>query len=163
VVGAAGTGIWLAAIAEDGYLVRATLLATLLAAALLVVGLVLRWPIVIPAAVCVLATPYVAALGFEIDGLDTRAPLLAALLFVVAELAYWSLELRGMLADEPGTYLRRVALLAGLAVATIAGGTVVLAVVGAIAARGTAIDLLGAAAAVSAIALLALAAVRRSA
>jgi hypothetical protein len=163
VVGAAGTGVWLAAIAEDGYLVRATLLATLLAAALLVVGLVLRWPIVIPAAVCVLATPYVAALGFEIDGLDTRAPLLAALLFVVAELAYWSLELRGMLADEPGTYLRRVALLAGLAVATIAGGTVVLAVVGAIAAQGTAIDLLGAAAAVSAIALLALAAVRRSA
>jgi hypothetical protein len=162
VVGAAGTGVWLAAIAEDGYLVRATLLATFLAAALLAVGLVLRWPILIPAAVCVLATPYVAALGFEIDGIDTRAPLVAALLFAVAELAYWSLELRGTLADEPGTYLRRVALLAGLAVATIAGGTVVLAVVGAIAARGTAIDLLGAAAAIGAIALLALAAARRT-
>jgi hypothetical protein len=163
VAAAAGTGVWLAAIAEDGYLVRATLLATLVAAVLLAGGLVLRWPVVIPAAVCVLATPYVAALGFELDGLDTRAPLLAALLFVVAELAYWSLELRGTLADEPGTYLRRVALLAGLAVATIVGGTVVLAVVGAIAARGVAIDLLGAAAAVGAIALLALAAARRSA
>jgi hypothetical protein len=162
VVGAAGTGVSLAAIAEDGYLVRATLVATFLAAALLAVGLVLRWPILIPAAVCVLATPYVAALGFEIDGIDTRAPLVAALLFAVAELAYWSLELRGTIADEPGTYLRRVALLAGLAVATIAGGTVVLAVVGAIAARGTAIDLLGAAAAIGAIALLALAAARRT-
>jgi len=134
VVAAAGTGLWLAAIAEDGYLVRATLLAAFLAAALLAGGLVLRKPIVIPAVICILAAPYVAALGFEIDGIDTRAPLIAGLLFVVAELAYWSLELRGTLADEPGTYLRRVALLAGLAVATIAGGTVVLAAVGAIAA-----------------------------
>ena len=157
-----GTGVWLAAIAEDGYLVRATLVATLVAAVLLAGGLALRWSVVIPAAVCVLATPYVAALGFELDGLDTRAPLLAALLFVVAELAYWSLELRGILTNEPGTYLRRVALLAGLAVATIAGGTVVLAVVGAIAARGVAIDLLGAVAAVGAIGLLALAAAKRS-
>ena len=159
---ATGTGVWLAAIAEDGYLVRATLVATLLAAVLLAGGLVLRWPVLIPAAVCMLATPYVAALGFELDALDTRAPLIAALLFVVAELAYWSLELRGALADEPGTYLRRVALLALLAVVTIAGGTVVLAIVGAIAARGVAIDLLGAVAAVGAIALLALAAVRRT-
>ncbi len=138
-------------------------MATALAAALVAGGLVFRQPIVFPAAICVLATPYVAALGFELDGLDTRAPLVAALLFVVAELAYWSLELRGTLADEPGTYLRRIALLSLLAVVTIAGGTVVLAVVGAIAARGTAIDLLGAVAAVGAIALLALAAMRRPA
>ena len=158
-----GTGLWLAAIAEDGYLVRATLLAAFVAAAALAGGLALRRPIVIPGAILVLAAPYVAALGFEIDGIDTRAPLLAALLFVVAELAYWSLELRGTLADEPGTYLRRVALLAAMAVATIAGGTVVLVVVERVAARGIAIDLLGAVAAVGAIALLALAAVRRSA
>jgi hypothetical protein len=161
VAAAAGTGIWLAAVAEDGYLARATLLAAVVASALLTGGLLLRWPVVIPAAICVLTTPYVAALGFELDALDTRAPLIAALLFLVAELAYWSLELRGTLADEPGTYLRRVALLALLAVVTIAGGTVVLAIVGAIAAQGVAFDLLGAAAAVGAIALLALAAVRR--
>ena len=157
-----GTGIWLAAIAEDGYLVRATLLATAIAAGVLAGGLVLRRPVAIPAAVVVLAAPYVAALGFEIDGIDTRAPLLAALLFVVAELAYWSLELRGTLADEPGTYLRRVALLATLALVTIAGGTLVLVVVERVAARGVAIDLLGAVAAVGAVALLALAAVRRA-
>jgi hypothetical protein len=122
----------------------------------------LRRPIVIPGAILLLAAPYVAALGFEIDGIDTRAPLLAAMLFVVAELAYWSLELRGTLADEPGTYLRRVALLATLAVVTVAGGTVVLVVVERVAARGIAIDLLGAASAVGAIALLALAAIKRS-
>ncbi len=150
-------------IAEDGYLVRATLLAAFVAAGVLAGGLVLRRPIVIPGAILLLAAPYVAALGFEIDGIDTRAPLLAALLFVVAELAYWSLELRGTLADEPGTYLRRLALLATLAVATIVGGTVVLVVVERVAARGIAIDLLGAVAAVGAVALLALAAIRRSA
>jgi hypothetical protein len=162
VVAAAGTGLWLAAIAEDGYLVRATLLAAFLAAALLAGGLVLRKPIVIPAVVCILAAPYVAALGFEIDGIDTRAPLIAGLLLVVAELAYWSLELRGTLADEPGTYLRRVALVAGLTVVTIAGGTVVLAVVEAVAARGAAVDIAGAAGAIAAIALLVLAVGKRT-
>jgi hypothetical protein len=138
-------------------------LAAVVASAALAAGLVLRRPIAIPAAIFVLAAPYVAALGFELDGIDTRAPLLAALLFTVAELAYWSLELRGTLADEPGTYLRRVALLAGLAVGTIAAGTVVLAVVEAVGVRGAAIDLAGAVAAVGAVALLSLAAARRSA
>ena len=137
------------------------MLATVLASGLLVVGLALRLPIAIPGAICLLVTPYVAELGFEIDGIDTRAPLIAGLLFAVAELGYWSLELRGTLVDEPGTYLRRVALLAGLAVGTIAAGTAVLALVEGITARGVAIDLAGAAAAVAAIALVALAAVRR--
>lgn len=138
-------------------------MATVVASALVAAALALRRPVAIPAAICVLAAPYVAALGFEIDGIDVRAPLIAALLFAVAELAYWSLELRGTLADEPGTSLRRVALLAGLAVGTIAAGTGVLAVVEGISARGAAIDLAGAAAAVGAIALLALATAKRAA
>ncbi len=117
---------------------------------------------VIPAAIIVLAAPYVAALGFEIDGIDTRAPLLAGLLFLTAELAYWSLELRGTLADEPGTHMRRVALLSTLTVLTIGAGTVVLAIVGGVEARGVAIDMVGAVAAVGAIALLAVAAIRRA-
>jgi len=161
-VGAVATGLWLAAIAEDGYLVRAALVATSIAAAVLAGGLALKRPIVIPAAIILLAAPYVAALGFEIDGIDTRAPLLAGLFFLIAELAYWSLELRGTLADEPGTHMRRVALLAGLTVVTIGLGTVVLAVVEGVAARGIAIDMVGAVAAVTAVALLALAAVRRT-
>ena len=159
---AAGTGAWLAVIAEDGYLVRATVLAAAVASLLLTLGLVLRRPIAIPTAVVVLTAPYVARLGFEIDGIDTRAPLIAALLLAVAELAYWSLELRGTLSDEPGTYLRRVALLAGLAVATIAAGTVVLALVEQAGDGGAAVDIAGAAAAVGAIALIAVAAARRT-
>jgi hypothetical protein len=136
--------------------------ATVVAAALLTAGLVIRRPIGIPAAIVLLAAPYVAVLGFEVDGLDTRAPLIAALLFTVAELAYWSLELRGTLADEPGTYLRRLALLAALAMGTIAGGTVVLVVAEQVAADGPAFEIAGAAAAVGAIALLALAVGKRN-
>jgi hypothetical protein len=149
-------------IAEDGYLVRATVLATVVAVALLALGLVLRRPIAIPAAVDLLAAPYVAMLGFEIDGLDTRAPMIAALLFSAAELAYWSLELRGTLANEPGTYLRRLALLAGLSMGTIAGGTVVLVLAEQVVADGPAFEIVGAAAAVGAIALLALAVGKRN-
>ena len=59
--------------------------------------------------------------------------------------------------------MRRVALLSGLTVLTIGAGTVVLAIVGGVEARGVAIDMVGAVAAVGAIALLALAAIRRSA
>jgi hypothetical protein len=153
--------VWLAAVAEDGYLVRATLLSAVVAAGVLATGLVLRRPIVIPGAICLLTAPYVAILGFEVEGIDTRAPLLAALLLAIAELAYWSLELRGTLADEPGTYLRRVAVIAGLAVGTIAGGTAVLALAEQVSAEGAAFELAGAAAAVGAIALVAVA-VRRT-
>jgi hypothetical protein len=131
--------------------------ATAVAAALITAGLVIRRPIGIPVAIVLLAAPYVAVLGFEVDGLDTRAPLIAALLFSVAELAYWSLELRGTLAAEPGTYFRRLALLAALAMGTIAGGTVVLVLAEQVAADGPAFEIAGAAAAVGAIALLALA------
>jgi hypothetical protein len=131
--------------------------ATAVAAALITAGLVIRRPIGIPVAIVLLAAPYVAVLGFEVDGLDTRAPLIAALLFSVAELAYWSLELRGTLAAEPGTYVRRLALLAALAMGTIAGGTVVLVLAEQVAADGPAFEIAGAAAAVGAIALLALA------
>ena len=154
---AAITGTWIAVIAEDGYLVNATVLATAVACALLAAGLVLRRSIAIPAVIVLLAAPYVASLGFELDVLDTRAPLLAALLYVVAELGYWSLELHGTLANEPGTYLRRVALLAALAVVTIAGGTAVLALAEQVPAEGPAFEIAGAVAAVGAIALVALA------
>ncbi|MFL5947291.1 MAG: hypothetical protein ACJ743_02420 [Gaiellaceae bacterium] len=138
------------------------MVATVVATALLAAGLVIRRPIGIPVAIVLLAAPYVAVLGFEVDGLDTRAPLIAALLFSVAELAYWSLELRGALADEPGTHFRRLALLAALAMGTIAGGTVVLVVAEQVAADGPAFEIAGAAAAVGAIALLALAVGRRN-
>ena len=123
----------------------------------------MRRPTAIPAAIALLAAPYVAILAFETEGLDTRAPALGGALYLVAELAYWSLELRSRIADEPGTYLRRAAVLAGLALLAVALGTGLLVLVEVVAARGTAVDVLGALAAVAALALLALASRRAGA
>ena len=130
---------------------------------MLAAGLALRVPLAIPVAVALLGTEYVTLLGFEGEALDARAPLVAAALLAVAELGYWSLELRGPVAEEAGTSLRRLALLAGLLLGVLALGVVLLAVVDAVSAGGPAVDLVGAVAAVGALALLAVAARRTGA
>jgi len=134
--------------------------AGLTVALLLAAGLAVRVALVVPVAVAFLGAEYVALLAFEGEGLDTRAPLVAAALLAVSELGYWSLELRAPLADEAGTSLRRVGLLAALLVGVLAVGVVLLTLVEAVSAAGTGIDLIGAVAAVGALALLALAARR---
>ena len=156
----AGTGAWFAVLAEDGYLARANILITIVALALLAAGLVLNVPLTVPAAVALLGAEYVAILGFETDALDTRAPLVAGGLLAVAELAYWSLELRVPVVDEAGTYLRRIALLATVLLGVVGIGAIVLTLVEVVAAGGIAVDILGAAAALGALALLGLAARR---
>ncbi|HUQ22775.1 MAG TPA: hypothetical protein VM049_07140 [Gaiellaceae bacterium] len=150
-------------LADDGYLVRANALLASVAAILLAAGLFLRIPVVIPATVVLLGGEYVAILGFETDALDPRAPLVAGALFGVAELAYWSLELRGAVVDEAGTYLRRVALVATLVVGAVALGVGLLALVEFVSAGGPAVDVLGAVAALGALGLLAFAARRTGA
>lgn len=156
----AGAGAWLAVMADDGYLERANVLVTGAALAVLAAGLVLRLPVTVPAAITLLGAEYAAILALEADALDTRAPLVAGALLAVAELAYWSLELRGPVVDEAGTYPRRIALLAMLVLGVVGVGAVVLTVVEAVAAGGVAVDILGAAAALGALALLTLAARR---
>lgn len=123
--------------------------------------MLIRRPFTIPLAVLAIALPYFAILTLEIESLDSRAALLAALLFGGTELAYWSLELRGALTDEPGTYLRRVALVAGMMFAVFAGGTAVLALVEGFSAEGPTVDAIGVAAALVVVGLLALAAAAR--
>ena len=83
-------------------------------------------------------------------------------LLAVAELAYWSLELRGPVVDESGTYLRRIALLATLVLGVVGLGAIMLTLVEIVEAGGIAVDILGAAAALGALALLAAAARRAS-
>jgi len=144
--------------ADADLLVRANVTGAVTATLLLAAGLALRLALAIPAAVAILGTEYAALLGFEGEALDTRAPVVAAALLAVAELGYWSLELRRPVADEAGTSLRRLGLLAALLVGVLALGVVLLVLVEAMSADGPAVDLLGAVAAVGALALLALAA-----
>jgi hypothetical protein len=103
------------------------------------------------------AVPTTSAYGQEAR---PYAAAVAAAIFGAAELAYWSLELRTPVVDEPGTYLRRIALLATLVLGAVGFGTLVLTLVEAVAAGGVALDILGVAAALGALALLALAARR---
>jgi hypothetical protein len=156
----AGAGAWFAVTAEDGYLTRANVLVTLAALAVLAAGLVLSVPASVPVAIVLLGAEYVAIVAFETDALDPRSPLVAGSLLAVAELAYWSLELRGVVDDEAGTYLRHIALLATLILGTVVLGAVLLTLVEVVAAGGVALDILGAAAALGAVALLALTARR---
>jgi hypothetical protein len=157
---AGGLGTWTAIAADEGTLIRANATAGALAVALLIVALALRVAIAVPVAVALLGAGYLALLGFETDSLDARAPLVAAALFAVAELAYWSLELRGAVADERGSYLRRLALLAAMLAGVTVLGVALLAVVESVEAGGVAADLLGAGAAVGVLTLLALSARR---
>ena len=155
-----GTGAWFAMTADHGYLARLNVIVTVVALAVLALGLVLSLPVTVPAAVALLGAQYVAILAIETDALDTGSALVAGALLAVAELAYWSLELRGQVVDEAGTYLRRVAVLAALLLSVVGAGVVVLALADAVVAGGIAVDALGAAAALGTLALLALTARR---
>ena len=92
--------------------------------------------------------------------LDTLAPLLAAGLLLAAELAYWSLEERQNVRTEAREQLRRLAVVAALALGSLFVGAVLLAVADVARTRGLAVDLVGAAAAAGALLLLVLVARR---
>lgn len=155
---AAAFGAWSAIAADEELLVRGNAALGVLGTLVLAAGIAFRFAPAVPGAVALLGAAYVLLLGFERDTLDVQAPLVAAALLAVAELAYWATELDGAVADEPGTYLRRGAILALLLLATVGLGAALLALVGAVAAGGLAFDLLGVGAAVGALALVALAA-----
>jgi len=148
--------------AEDPVLAKAMALAAVPAVLLLAGGLVLRlaWPV--PVAVALFVAAYTGLMADQVKGVDTRAPVVAAVLLAIAELAYWSGELRGAVSDEAGTYLRRCALLALLLVGVVATGTIMLVLAEAVRTGGIEIEAIGAAAAIGAVALVALAARRSS-
>jgi len=105
--------------------------------------------------VVVLGAEYAAMLAVEGNVLDARAPVLGAALFAIAELGYWSLELRDAVADEPGTYLRRLGLLSGLTLGALALGELMLVFVDLSERGGIAIEAVGVVAAVAALAIVA--------
>lgn len=125
----------------------------------LLVGVSSARAFAIPWAIAGLGAEYALALGD--GGLDSRVPLYAVSLLVTAELAYWSVQLRGAAADEPGMAQRRViGLLLGATAALVVCTTLVTLAriqLGA----GLAAEATGLAAAVGAVALL-LVAVRRT-
>ena len=120
---------------------------------LLALGVARPLPSLLPWPVAILAGAYAWKLGD--GGVDQWAPVYAGGLLAVAELAYWSIELRGRWQDAERLTERRVALIAALALASVVVGGVVLAATSLRIGSGVATDLLGVAAAVAALAVVA--------
>jgi hypothetical protein len=129
---------------------------------LLAFGLVTRLAPLIPPALVLLGGGYALYLAIETETVDPWAPVYAAGLLVLAELAYASVEHQAA-PDEAAMLARRVATMVALAVGAVVLGTILLATASVGSGGGLAVHALGAVAAAAALALLALLAWRRRA
>ena len=118
----------------------------------LVAGVVLGWSPLIPVSAALAGGLYGAELAIADAPLDAAAPGVAAALLLSTELAYWSGEERTRWLGDAGDGLRRAAVVALLGVVAFFVSAVLLALVDAVRARGLALDLLGAIAAVTVLA-----------
>jgi hypothetical protein len=125
------------------------------AAVLAVAIVVARAGLVAPALVLVAAGYAVTLIARDANALDPAAPLVACALLLVAELAYWSVELASSGRAESRVLLRRLAALVGLAAAALALAAGVLAATAMPFGGGLAWNLVGMTAAAGAIALIA--------
>jgi hypothetical protein len=121
-----------AVLAADAWLLSARWEDTIAGAAaagvgILAVSLALRFSAGVPLGLAFLAGSYAAALGSRGVDVDLSATLYAALFFLAAELAYWSLELSPGIHPTPGLVVRRVLFLAVGALAALALAGLVLA------------------------------------
>ena len=132
-----------------------------LAAVVLLAAIVNGWSPLVPIGVAVAGGLYAAELAVDDAPIDTAAPAIAAGLFFAAELAYWSLDERHGVRGDPGDGLRRATFVALLGVGAFAVAAALLALADGIDAHGLALDLVGAAAAVTALATIALVARER--
>ena len=118
----------------------------------LVASVVRGWPVLVPVALTLVGGTYAAELAVDDAPLDQAAPAIAVGLFLAAELAYWSLDERRPSVGDPGLGLRRAAFVAASGLAFVLASSGLLVVVDEVRARGLALDLLGAVAAVGVLA-----------
>ena len=122
----------------------------------LALSLAFGWARLVPLPLVALGGMYALQLAIDDEPLDAAAPLVAAGLLLTVELAYWSCEERDGVRAERGETLRRVGLLAGLALAAVLLATALLALVDAVRTQSLAVDVLGAAAAAGTLAVVVL-------
>jgi hypothetical protein len=134
---------------------------TALAAVVLLAAIVNGWPQLVPIGVAAAGGLYAAELAIDDAPIDMAAPAIATGLLFAAELAYWALDERHGLRGDPGDGLRRATFVALLGVGAFAVVAALLALADGIDARGLALDVVGAAAAVTALTTIALVARER--
>jgi hypothetical protein len=141
---------------------NASVRAAAIAFVILLAAIVNRWSPLVPVGVALVGGIYAAELAISDAPLDLAAPAIAVALFLAAELAYWSLDEGERIPGDPGDGLRRAAVVALLGVGAFLVSATLLVLADEIRARGLAIDLAGAAAAVAALATIVVLASRRA-
>jgi hypothetical protein len=126
-----------------------------LAAVALLAAIVNGWSALVPIGVAAAGGLYAMELAVDDAPIDMAAPAIAAGLYLAAELAYWSLDERRRVQGDPGDGLRRATFVALLGVGSFVVAAALLALADGISARGLALDVVGAAAAVAALATIA--------
>lgn len=109
-------------------------------------------------ALALLGAGYAVILVVDDPQLDARAAIVGAALLAIGELAYLSTEARSAVAEEAGAVGRRVGTVAVIALLALVLGGILIAVVDVLHTGGLAVEVVGAAAAVGAVGLLARAA-----
>jgi hypothetical protein len=127
-----------------------------LAAVALLAAIVNGWSALVPLGVAAAGGLYAAELAVDDAPIDLAGPAIAAGLFLAAELAYWCLDERQRVPGDPGDALRRATFVALLGVGAFLVASTLLVLADGINARGLALDVVGAAAAVAALATIAL-------
>jgi hypothetical protein len=116
-------------------------------------AVLLSRPEPVPSALVLLGGGYAGSLFLGHPQLDASAPFVAGGLALVAELAYLALEQRPAIAPEPGVLARRFALLAAVGLGSTVAAAAVLGA-GALPVGGSlALDVIGVAAAIGAVAI----------
>jgi hypothetical protein len=115
----------------------------------------------VPWAVVALGSEYASWLALRDGGVDTRSPLYAAGLLLVAELSYWAIDRRSTARAEVQLEMWRAVTLLGWLMASIALGTVLLAASSLSVSGGVGLEALGVVAAVGLFVLVAVLVRRR--
>jgi hypothetical protein len=120
--------------------------------ALLLLGLVLRWPTTIPWSILFVGGGYLLAREGN-SVVDGWAAAIGVLLLLAAELAAWSIEHDARIQAERSLVVRRIATLGGLVAAALLVNFMLLATAGVSASSGVLLAAVGVAAAVAAVAV----------
>lgn len=149
--------------AEPARLRELVVASGVLALGLLLASLSFGWAAGIAWTLVLLAGEYAGALAANDQTVvDPGAPLYAAGLLLLAELAYWSLELRGRGREEHRVVVRRLTALGALAFGSVVLGAFVVVVTAAPLGGGLVWDVIGVGAAAGTLAILARLARRQS-
>ena len=146
-----------AALAAAGAVGENLLVLALGAAALLwlVLGLATRWSAALAAGLVLLGAEQAVRLANGSDSVDPWTPVYAAGLLLAAELAWWSIEQRVPAWSQPGVVLRRLLVIVALCAAGAALAALIVVAAGSPLEGGVGLELVGVAAAVAAVAVVA--------